>query len=318
MIHNPGAALPSQEQCWPFRLARALSSVAPRGKGAIPRLVGRLARPWFRHAFVTRHGAMVPLLPEALDVFVAMSRQRDSYDYWVFRAANAMLEPGGVFFDVGANVGYLSVEVANLRRPDGVWVYAFEPLPEMAENLRRAARLNSFDRLEVVEAAVGNRGGRVEFARRANSFVGSVAREDESGSYRVASVALDDVVCGEGFLPPDVLKIDVEGYEYPVLAGARRVLSEHQPAVIFEISPGTLGYGFRPAMLVDLLLEAGEYHFYTVKCAPLTREDIEAMAGKQGDILAIPPGRQERFEWFAAELRTGRIDSLWQQGPGPG
>lgn len=84
-----------------------------------------MARPWFHHAFVTRHGALIPLLPEALDVFVAMSLQGNSYDYWVFRAANAMLEPGDVFFDVGANVGYMSVEVAHLRRPEGVRVYAF-------------------------------------------------------------------------------------------------------------------------------------------------------------------------------------------------
>jgi hypothetical protein len=126
------------------------------------------------------------------------------------------------------------------------------------------------------------------------------------------------MVFRKGIPPPDVLKIDVEGYEYPVLAGAQRVLSEHQPAVIFEISPGTLGYGFRPGMLVDLLTGAGDYRFYTVKCAPLTREDIEAMSGEHGDILAIPPRRQARFEWFTREFRVGRIDSLWQQGPGPG
>lgn len=188
----------------------------------------------------------------------------------------------------------------------------------MAENLRRAVSLNDFDNLEVSEAAVGDRCGHVKFAERANSFVGSVARDGEVGSYQVASVTIDERVFEKGVRPPDVLKIDVEGYEYPVLVGGRRVLYEHQPTVIFEVSPGTLRYGFTPEMVVDLLLDAGDYRFYTVKCVPLTREEIKGKSGKQGDILAIPLKRQARFEWFATEFRAGRIDGLWTQEAGPG
>jgi hypothetical protein len=59
-------------------LAQTAAAVMPRGKGALPRLIGRLARPWVHHAFRTRHGALIPLVPEVLDVFVAMAAQGNS------------------------------------------------------------------------------------------------------------------------------------------------------------------------------------------------------------------------------------------------
>lgn len=301
----------SSEHCWPFRVARMLSALTPRGKGAVPRLVGRLTRHWIHHTFRTRHGGVIPLVPEVLDVFVAMDRQGASYDYWVFRAANAMLDEGGVFYDVGANVGYMTVEVAHLRCRDAVQVYAFEPHPRLAEAIRGAVGLNGLDNISLTEAAVGDSAGVVAFTQRGNSFIGSVAVGGSPATYSVVAVTLDEMVYERGYQPPDVVKIDVEGYEYAVLSGARRVLAEHQPAVIFELSPGTLRYGYSPAMLSNLLLEAGDYLFYTVKCAPLLPIEFAAKAESQCDILAIPPRRRSRFDWFASELRAGRIDGLW-------
>ena len=75
-----------------------------------------MAKPFIDGVFVTRHGGQLPLVAEFLDVYVAMRKQGNSYDYWVFRVVNAMLEDGGVFYDVGANVGYMSVEIAHLRK----------------------------------------------------------------------------------------------------------------------------------------------------------------------------------------------------------
>ncbi len=311
MYSPPRVASPSQEHCWPFRLARLLSSVVPRGKGAIPRIVGRMARPWISHAFVTRHGARIPLLPEALDAFVAMSLQGNSYDYWVFRAANAMLETGSVFYDIGANVGYMSIEVAHLRASDGVQVYAFEPHPSLAKNIAQAVKINRFDNLIHAEAAVGDSSGYLGFSQDPNSFIGSVTQAGAKASYQVTAVTVDELVNDKGYQPPDVIKIDVEGYEHAVLSGARQVLAERLPVVVFEISPGTSRYGRTPEMIVDLLREAGDYSFYTIKCDPLSRREIAEKAGTQADILAIPPRRQARFDWFEREFRAGRIDSCW-------
>jgi FkbM family methyltransferase len=299
----------SLDACWPFRLAQTLSALAPRGKGALPRFIGRLTRPWVHHAFRTRHGALIPLVPEVLDVFVAMAAQGNSYDYWVFRVANALLEPGGVFYDIGANVGYMTVEVAQLRRADDIHVYAFEPLPRLAEAVRGAITLNDLDNVILTQAAVGESCGRLPFTRRSNSFVGSVATD--GAGMDVAALTLDAAVYERGYRPPDVMKIDVEGYEYPVLAGGQRVLADYQPAVVFEISPGTLQYGHSPGQLVEMLCRAGAYRFYSVKGSPLTHQQISGMAESHGDIVAIPPARQARFDWFAAQHAAGRIDAYW-------
>jgi hypothetical protein len=80
-----------------------------------------------------------------------------------------VLTPGGVFYDVGANIGFFSTLGARLVGPGG-HVFAFESFPRCAERARHNTAMNGFDNVSVVEAAVGalDRDVFLELGRRDN------------------------------------------------------------------------------------------------------------------------------------------------------
>jgi FkbM family methyltransferase len=146
-----------------------------------------------------------------------------------------------VVYDCGANVGFFSLILANLVGPSGR-VFAFEPSPESLGCLRLLPGLNGFPHLAVIPEAVWER---TETLRFAQTEPGSSSVTDRvEGAYgtpapehgiAVPAVALDDFVYGRGNPPPQFIKVDVEGSEGKVLAGARRLLAEHRPDLLLEI-----------------------------------------------------------------------------------
>jgi FkbM family methyltransferase len=153
------------------------------------------------------------------------------------------LRPGDVFYDLGANVGFLSLIGARLVG-EGGQVVAFEPVPTTAALLRRNASLNGFDHVDVVEAAVGARAGRArlvleEASQMAHlSTVPGMAEAGTTSEIDVEVLTLDAHL-DDGASPPDVIKIDVEGAEIDALQGMARTISAHHPTIICEIH-GTL------------------------------------------------------------------------------
>lgn len=155
----------------------------------------------------------------------------------------AQLPPGGTFFDVGANVGLVTIEV--LGRAQSPRVHAFEPHPDNVAALRRNLLLNPPGRVEVVEAAVGEAPGSATLLVSANPNEsgwhrigsGTEAETPTDGAIDVSVTALDAYAKANGIDHVDVLKIDAEGSELGVLEGARDLLSRQAiELVILEIS----------------------------------------------------------------------------------
>jgi FkbM family methyltransferase len=132
--------------------------------------------------------------------------------------------------DVGAHIGVMSLLLSKRYTQ----VVALEPNPSCVARLQRTMPDNVF----IVAAAAGDRGGAAELrvprrSGRSVAALGSlVARTDNAAdvqTHRVVKLRLDDVVSD----PVDFLKIDVEGFEPEVLAGAQRILSG-RPVVLIE------------------------------------------------------------------------------------
>jgi FkbM family methyltransferase len=136
------------------------------------------------------------------------------------------LEPGAIFFDVGANVGFFTLIGARAVGPAG-HVFAFEPNPSSRAVLERNAAANGFgDRISVLPCALGSAPGRAMFASR-NVLT---ARLAPNGDLSVEVRALDDLA-----LPrPNLVKIDVEGEEEAAIEGMRRILALGGPTLIVE------------------------------------------------------------------------------------
>jgi FkbM family methyltransferase len=156
----------------------------------------------------------------------------------VQQALAGVLHSGGVFYDIGANVGFFSVIASRLVGASGR-VVAFEPVPRNLAYVRLNCRINRCSNVRVVEAAVSDRSGEgtLMLARFAGGAALSVAGPppDFLREMRVTTVALDDWLAAQGGPRPDVVKIDVEGAELQALQGMRRILAELRPRILLEV-----------------------------------------------------------------------------------
>ncbi|OGT93976.1 MAG: hypothetical protein A2083_05765 [Gemmatimonadetes bacterium GWC2_71_9] len=142
---------------------------------------------------------------------------------------------GMVFYDVGANVGFLTLIGARLVGATGR-VVAFEPHPASAAALRHNAALNGFAHVTVVARAVGRAAGTAKLALREESTLARLAAPGETGpTVDVEMVAIDDLVAAGAIRPPALVKIDVEGAELEVIAGMRRTIAAHRPTILCEM-----------------------------------------------------------------------------------
>lgn len=169
-------------------------------------------------------------------------------DYWLgtyetdlLAALSDYIKPGMVAYDVGANIGYLSLFLAKAVGEEGR-VFAFEPLPENVKRIETNVQLNGLgDRVTIVPRAVTDRYGKVHFllgpSAGTGKVEGSAGRREMvyPGSISVEGVSLDDFVFEEGNPAPQVVKIDIEGGEVLALPGMRRLLESASPVVFLEI-----------------------------------------------------------------------------------
>ena len=137
-----------------------------------------------------------------------------------------------VCIDVGANVGYFTMLMAQAARAGTV--LAFEPLPLNVALIGASAALNGFANIRVVQSAVGDAPGTIEFTEAADSAYSSMHDTGRKAVGRRLAVPVTtlDLALGDG--RADVLKIDVEGAEALVLGGAQALLADpgRRPTVI--------------------------------------------------------------------------------------
>ena len=138
------------------------------------------------------------------------------------------LGTGDVFVDVGANVGYFSLLAARAVGPTGR-VVAIEAVSEIAEAARANADRNDLGNIEVIEAAASDAVGEVELMLAQHPGGATIPADDVppdlTGRRTVRTVTLDGLVASGDVPPPSMVKIDVEGAEFPVLDGMAEVLA---------------------------------------------------------------------------------------------
>lgn len=153
-----------------------------------------------------------------------------------------LVKPGFVIYDIGAYIGFFSLLAARLTGPNGR-VYAFEPLPDNIERIKLHILLNGMeDAVFCIPKAVFDKTdnvpyydfGRDDWGRIGEMFF-STERYPPGPREIVETISLDEFVFREGNLAPNLIKIDVEGREGKVLAGARQLLKQFKPIIICEV-----------------------------------------------------------------------------------
>lgn len=165
-----------------------------------------------------------------------------------------VLRRGELFVDVGANVGSFSILAGAVVGARGC---AVEPVPATFHRLVENMRINHIeDAVECVNAGVGSASGVLRFS--SDMDVGNRALADgeqRAGGIEVPATTLDALLAGRS---PCLVKIDVEGYESAVIAGAGATLRDPALlAVIMELNGSGAKYGFDEAKLFEAMVAHG-------------------------------------------------------------
>jgi len=161
-----------------------------------------------------------------------------------------VLRQGDRSIDAGANIGHLTL-AASRRVGSSGNVVAIEAHPQIFGYLEGNVALNRALNVQAIQCALGAEAGEVAFTSRRSDDQNYISSD---GAVRVPMRILDDLVKpGQTRL----LKLDVEGYELPVLRGALRTLSETQ-IVYCELSKSNCRrFGYEPEKIEQFLLDQG-------------------------------------------------------------
>jgi len=187
-----------------------------------------------------------------------------TYEPALLDAIKTFVSPGQTVYDVGANIGYMSLALAKAVGEDGR-VVAFEPLPENLARLEANFALNAVGtRVEVVSAAVGELTSQEQFLVHQSGAMGklhySTGRQIEyEGSLTVEVVALDDWTADSNYEPPALIKIDVEGGEAAVFRGMSSILERDHPTILLEL------HGLEASEEVQMILAGVGYRIHEMR-----------------------------------------------------
>lgn len=183
------------------------------------------------------------------------------------RLVQRLLDPGEVFWDIGANIGYFSLAAAAALNHRGQ-VIALEPGRNASARLRENVALNPFTNIKIYQLAASDTAGEARLYLAPDLADSSASLfapgPDQAGYETCRTVPLDQLLRDEGLPGPQLLKMDVEGAELAALKGAAGLLADSSPLLLIEMEEKNLeaagaskaaiqqwlsGFGYRAAFL---------------------------------------------------------------------
>jgi FkbM family methyltransferase len=164
----------------------------------------------------------------------------DNYERENLAVMSSIVSPGDVVFDVGANVGAITLPLAESVGPTGQ-VHCFEPgipiFDRLVQNIRHNPSVSG--RIFPNHVGISDKEGELiwrEFAHMPGNagFHEPNGNWTPSSSCRVPVTTLDAYVARNDLQRVDFIKVDTEGFEPMVLAGARQTLKKFRPVLLVE------------------------------------------------------------------------------------
>jgi FkbM family methyltransferase len=206
--------------------------------------------------------------------------------------------------DVGANVGFLAVPLAQAVYPRGALV-AFEPLAANFHRLRENLRINGVLNDDAIyqlglsdRRAVAMLSLRGDFRNGAATGNAAIVEGEGHGFdvERIELETLDDVFPRLKLDRLHFIKLDIEGHEIAFLAGAAATIKQFRPVIYTEINDFYFAErGERAAELFSRWADEHSYDFATIRRGRIERIVLHHMPNVLMDVFLVP---QERFDWF--------------------
>lgn len=177
------------------------------------------------------------------------------------------LRQGDFFIDIGANAGTYTILASGAV---GAKTCSVEPVPQSYEHLIDNININRLQgHVKKLNIGLGDKNEKLDFTSDLGA-TNRVALPNEKNLIQVEVKKLDEIVNNES---PDLLKIDVEGFEMQVLKGGENVLkSSSLKAIIIELGGNGKKYGCKDEEIRDFIISKG---FLPYEYRPFTRELIE-------------------------------------------
>jgi FkbM family methyltransferase len=265
---------------------RMLSSFLP--KLLIPKASGP-------YILETIHGISLRIDPTIDNGVERSLHETGTYEKGVLSFMEDYLESGDVFVDIGANIGLMSIFAAKCVGPQG-HVHAFEALPKTAFLLHDNMMINECRNITIHGYALGAEKGTATIYENTqiNRGGASLVVEDGSEGTQISVETLDDTY--DSVAPISMVKIDVEGYEPYVLAGAKKTFARCRPIVIIEVSSAVSDSSIDA---LNQIRAIGEYHFFRLKGTKERKSTLIEILGDQtlpahDNVFCIPAERLKK------------------------
>lgn len=176
-------------------------------------------------------------------------------DYEVTMGIKKNLPGGGIFVDVGANIGFMSLVAATVNNTE---IHSFEPSPIAYPRLVENINLNNLgSRVKLNNTLVSSSNKPIYFFDDDRSELSHIVKSHEQG-IKIKSTKLDAYCSKNKIKKIDVLKIDVEGAELSVIKGARKMLQTHKIKHIYvELNCASRQYGSTNSEALSYLKSLG-------------------------------------------------------------
>jgi FkbM family methyltransferase len=175
-----------------------------------------------------------------------------------------VLRPGMVVVDAGANEGFYTIFMAKRVSADGL-VVAVEPSPRERARLLHNLAINGLGNVRVVDKGLAAERGRAvlhiaDSEHNGQNTLGTFIYPGvgKQSDLEIDLEPLDETIEAVARRPIDLIKMDVEGAELRVLQGARRILEEDAPLILFEVLDNALrAQGASAETLINFLRAKG-------------------------------------------------------------
>lgn len=186
---------------------------------------------------------------------------KGEFDPSVFSEIANRLSPGAIFLDIGANIGCYSMQALDNVGTTGQ-VFAFEIDPRPLRCLRKSKSQFKLQNLHISQVALGRTNGSALLDK--NSECGNSRVSLRGKGIPVPMMSLDSWIKGQKIERIDVVKIDVEGFEYEVLQGARAMVDRFRPCLVIEADDSLLSKNDASVHLIKSYLSQFGYSFVEI------------------------------------------------------
>jgi FkbM family methyltransferase len=215
------------------------------------------------------------------------------------------LEPGMIFFDVGANVGLFAISAA--KKIGGKGVFAFEPCLSTCELLDRNLQLNRLADVNVARIALGEAVGEGVLQINARgkdglNTLGQATHPDSKvvGREEVRITTVDIFMRDHNVPRVDVMKVDIEGAELMMFRGARELLERADaPLILYEgFGSLTRGFGYHPVEILWFLESCG-YSLFVLNSETGEVSELKPDYQYNSMVIGAKPGHVRFADWRA-------------------